>query len=443
MVKSYSSDKDMQNLDRTTPPPLHPVTDLRLAAPRQRTLPNGIPTFLFDNDKLDLIHIIVTIRTGVLYEQTKHTALFAYALLKESSPDRTSEEMSAFMDFYGAYLTVSETLDRTTMLLTVPKRNVTTVLPAVCRCMTSPHYREENIERYKQLKIKDLEYNSQKSDVRNTQLMLHTMFGDGHTAGQFSTRENLQSVTIEEIAAFHRSTFCSENLSLFVTGNLSGGTEACICDLFAQVRHGQAALSLPLIPMPADRSSVIAEEMSGSVQSSITLCMPCIGYMHPDRQGFSILSTVLGGYFGSRLMQNLRERNGYTYGVSSGSVYFGSQSLFIINSDVNAAHTQDALDACIEETERLRQMPVGNEELESACNYLLGEMLRSVENSVSYTKKYTFWHHHGTDEREFTETIRLIRSITAEKLQTLAQKYFECNNFTRIVVGKTDNLKSL
>lgn len=443
MVKYYSSDKIMQNLDRTIPPLLHPVTDLRLAAPRQRTLPNGIPAFLFDNNQLDLIHIIVSIRTGILYEQTKHSALFAYTLLKESSPDRTAEEMSAFMDFYGAYLTVSETLDKTTMLLTVPKRNVSTVLPAVFRCMTSPHYREENLERYKQLKIKDLEYNSQKSDVRNTQLMLHTMFGDGHTAGQFSTRENLQAVTTGDIEAFHRYTFISENLSLFVTGNLDGGTEACICDLFAQVRQGQAALPLTHITMPADHTPVIAEAMEGSVQSSITLCMPCIGYAHPDRQGFSILSTVLGGYFGSRLMQNLRERNGYTYGVSSGSVYFGSQSLFIINSDVNAAHTQDAIDACIEETERLRQEPVCDEELESARSYLLGEMLRGVENSVSYTKKYTFWHHHGTDEREFSETIRLIRSITAKQLQNLAQKYFESNNFTKIVVGKTDNIKSL
>lgn len=442
MAKYYSSDNSMQILDRTTPPPLHPVTDLRLTAPRKRTLTNGIPTFIFDNNQLELIHILVSIRTGILYEQTKHTALFAYALLKESSPDRTSEEMSAFMDFYGAYLTVSETLDKTTMLLTVPKRNVSAVLPAVFRCMTSPHYREENLERYKQLKIKDLEYNSQKSDVRNTQLMLHTMFGGGITAGQVSTRENLQAVTIRDIEAFHRNTFRAENLSLFVTGN-SDGVEACICDLFAQVRQGQAALPLAHIPMPADRTPVIAEEMPGCVQSSITLCMPCIGYTHPDRQGFSILSTILGGYFGSRLMQNLRERNGYTYGVTSGSVYFGSQSLFIINSDVNATHTQDALDACLEETERLRKMPVCDEELESARCYLLGEMLRSVENSVSYTKKYAFWHHHGTDEREFTETIRLIRNITPEQLRTLAQKYLECNNFTRIVVGKTDNLKSL
>ncbi len=443
MVKYYSSDNIMQQIDRTAPPPLNPVTDLRLTAPRQQTLPNGIPALLFDNSQLELIHIVVSIRTGILYEQTKHTALFAYALLKESSPDCTSDEMSAFMDFYGAYLTVSETLDKTTMLLTVPKRNVPTVLPKVYRCMASPYYREENLERYKQLKIKDLEYNSQKNDVRNTRLMLHAMFGDGLTAGQFSTRENLQAVTVQDIEAFHSNTFIAENLSLFITGNLDGDTEACICGLFAKVPHGQPALPLAHIQMPADRSPVIAEEMPGSVQSSITLCMPCIGYMHPDRQGFSILSTVLGGYFGSRLMQNLRERNGYTYGVSAGSVYFGGQSLFIINSDVNAEHTQDAVDACLEETERLRMTTISGEELESARNYLLGEMLRSVENSVSYTKKYSFWHHHGTDEREFTETIRLIRSISPEQLQSLAQKYFECNNFARIVVGKTDNLKPL
>jgi predicted Zn-dependent peptidase len=180
--------------------------------------------------------------------------------------------------------------------------------------------------------------------------------------------------------------------------------------------------------------------MPDSVQSSITLCMVKDGYNAPERRSFSFLSTITGGYFGSRLMQNLRERNGYTYGITAGSVYFGNQALFIINSDVNAEHTQAAIDACFEELKRLQEEPVGTEELESARNYLLGNMLRDVDNSVSYLKRYAFWHSFGLDETEFQQQIQAIRNTHADTLQQLAKKHFNYNNFTRIIVGNTTQL---
>ena len=140
-------------------------------------------------------------------------------------------------------------------------------------------------------------------------------------------------------------------------------------------------------------------------------------------------------------MQNLRERNGYTYGVSSGSVYFGNQSLFIINSDVNAAHTQAAVDACFEELQRLQEEPVGDEELETAHNYILGDMLRDVDNSVSYLKKYAYWNQYGLDEREFQSMIQAVKETDSTTLLYLAKKYFDYNKFTRIIVGDIRNLK--
>ena len=182
-------------------------------------------------------------------------------------------------------------------------------------------------------------------------------------------------------------------------------------------------------------SKVIFEKMPNSVQSSITLCPPMFGYTDDERKDFSILSTITGGYFGSRLMQNLREKNGYTYGISSGSVYFGNQSLFIINSDVNIKDTQAAINACFEELERLQQEPVGEEELESVKNYIVGDLLRDVENSVSYLKKYAFWNFHGLDEKEFQENMRHVHQVDAEKILFLSQKYFQHNKLTQVIVG--------
>lgn len=423
-------------LDRSTAPVQHAISEIHLPSPRKIELSNHIPLYIIDNDNLDLIHILLYLNVGILHEEQKHIALFTYALLKESSAAHSSNEMADLLDFYGAHFTISESLDKTVFSISVPKKNLPLILPIIVDFMLHPQYREENLTIYRKLKIKDLEYNSQKTDVRNTQLMLHAMFGGHRTAGQFSTPENFEAVTIPQMMEFHQKTFCAENISTFATGHIDADTEYVIRQLFEQIPHGEASAKISDISLPTDHTPVIFEKMSGSVQSSISLCQPLFGYTNAERRPFSILSTITGGYFGSRLMQNLRERNGYTYGVSAGSVYFGNQSLFIINSDVNIQHTQAAIDACFEELERLCQEPIGTEELDSVRNYILGEQVRDVENSVSYLKKFAYWHHFQLDESEFPTMLQSVRDISAEEIIFLAKKHFSYNKFTQIIVGE-------
>lgn len=422
-------------LNRSIAPNQHPISEIQLAKPRRLSLRNNIPFFIIDNGNLDLIHILIQLNVGILHEDQKHIALFTYALLKESSKDYSSNEIADLLDFYGTHYTVSESLDKTVVSISVPKKNVKKILPVILDFMSHPVYRETNLLVYKNLKIKDLEYNSQKTDVRNTQLMLHAMFGEDYTAGQFSTKENLQAVTIPQMTAFHQKTFCAENISLFATGNLDADLESFVCEEFGKIPSGEEASKIQNLPIPSDDTPIVFEKMENSVQSSITLCQPLMAYSDAERREFSILSTITGGYFGSRLMQNLREKNGYTYGVSSGSVYFGNQSLFIINSDVNIQNTQASINACFEELERLRSELVPEEELDSVRNYILGELLRDVENSVSYLKRLAYWHHHRLDESEFNAMIQIVRDITAEKILSLAKKYYPHNKFTQIIVG--------
>lgn len=422
-------------INRSIAPNQHPISEIQLAKPRRLSLRNNIPFFIIDNGNLDLIHILIQLNVGILHEDQKHIALFTYALLKESSKDYSSNEIADLLDFYGTHYTVSESLDKTVVSISVPKKNVKKILPVILDFMSHPVYRETNLLVYKNLKIKDLEYNSQKTDVRNTQLMLHAMFGEDYTAGQFSTKENLQAVTIPQMTAFHQKTFCAENISLFATGNLDADLESFVCEEFGKIPSGEEASKIQNLPIPSDDTPIVFEKMENSVQSSITLCQPLMAYSDAERREFSILSTITGGYFGSRLTQNLREKNGYTYGVSSGSVYFGNQSLFIINSDVNIQNTQASINACFEELERLRSELVLEEELDSVRNYILGELLRDVENSVSYLKRLAYWHHHRLDESEFNAMIQIVRDITAEKILSLAKKYYPHNKFTQIIVG--------
>ncbi len=425
------------HLDRSIAPERHPVTNISLVPPRRHDLPNGIPVFIIDNPTLDLIHLNIELSVGSLHETVKHALRFAYFLLKESSPRHTAAEMDGLLDFHGATYSVSVTLDRIQLKITIPKKTVPHILPAIFEFISSPTYREENLEIYKERKIKDLEYSSQKMDVRCSQLALHALFGDALAAGRFSTPETMRAVTIMQMETCHRTTFCAENMRIYATGNFDSTLERCIDELFGQTPHGTPAPRIHDLALFKESKPLIQEERPDSVQSSIMLCRPAVGFADPSRRDLTILSTLTGGYFGSRLMQRLREKEGYTYGAYADLTFFGNQSLFSISSDVNAQDTPAAVDACFEEMALLCQEPVGEEELSLVRRHIEGSLLRDVENSVSYMRKIAHWHARGLDEKEFQTMLRHVNDITAEQIQRLSKKFFEHNKFTQIIVGNT------
>lgn len=425
----------MAFLDRSTPPAPYPVTDITLTAPRRHILPNGIPLFVIDNPSLDLIHLTVEVSAGALHENQKHVLSFAYLLLKESSPKHNATEMDGLLDFYGATCSVSVTLESIKIKITFPKKNVADILPSIFEFLSTPHYREENLALYKSRRVKDLEYNSQKTNVRCSQLAKNALFGNEMAAGQFSTRENLMAVTIPQMEQSHQETFCAENIRMFATGNFDTELENCISQLFEQIPHGKRAAEIHDLTLFEGVSSPVFEQMPDSVQSSIMICRTGPGYCDEQRRPLTILSTLTGGYFSSRLMQRLREKDGFTYGVYSDLTYFGNQSLFSISSDVNVQHTQAAIDACFEELDRLCREPIPDEEVEMVKHYIEGSLLRRVENSVSYLKQYNDWQSYGLDEREFQRMLQQVNDITAEELMDLAKIFFEHNKFTQIIVG--------
>lgn len=420
--------------DRSTPPVIQPIDQIRLQPPTLQYLPNQIPFYIFPNEQLDLIHLLIRVKAGTLYERQKHLALFTYSLLKESSPRHSANEIAGLLDFHGTYYTVSQTLEWVNISVSVPKYKMAGILPLIFEFLSTPEYRDENLSLYRNIRIKDLEYNEQKTEFRATQLLLHAMFGDAVTAGQISTKELLSAITADQMKAYHQETFVAENITIFATGNLDDGLRQLLGDLFSRIPSGKAVPSFGPIALPTDRAPLILGTIPTAVQASINLGMPNIGYLDSDKRDFSILSTLLGGYFGSRLMQRLREKEGYTYGVSSGSVYFGSQSLFIIDSNVNAPDAEAAIQACFEEMQRMQDEPMPASELDAARNYIIGDMLRDVENSVSYMKKYAFWQSFGLSEEEFPTMMRHIREITPDRIQTLAKKYLSYNNFTQVIV---------
>ena len=426
----------MNNINRAIPPEIKPIEPFALPKPRRSTIANGIPVFYFDNPNLDLIHILLQVKTGSLYQPKKHACNFAYSLLKESSPNFSPEETSEKLDYYGTNVTVNVGMDNVQILISVPKNNLEHILPDVAEFLISPVYREKNLNILQDKEVKNLAYNEQKTDYCAWRIMWREMLGKTFpVVSTFTTTDTIRSVTTKDLLDFHRSSFCAENLTVFVTGNTDKTSEKLIEDMWRAVPNGIPAPELPIIPMPERPGEIFRQPMENCLQSSIVLCSLSMDFNDPERTAFSVLNTLTGNYFSSRLMQSLRERQGLTYGINSSSTFFGRQSVFAISSDVNAENTDRAVESCFEELQRLQNEPVSDEELDMVKNYMTGLQLRAADTTVNAMQKYAYWHRFGLDETEMFRYLTEIKKTTPEDILFLAKKHFSYTKFTQIIVG--------
>jgi len=435
-----------QKLDRKTPPRIHEFKSYELTPPIQflsssttkgtfvnKGLRYSVPYYFFFNPNLDLIHVLIKVKAGALYEPVKYLAHSTYQLLKESSANFSSHDMDDFLAFHGTTWKTHIFTQYITIRWIIPKRNFDKVFPVLWKTIAEPTFRNEDLQRFKESRIKDLEYNQAKFNYRATQLMFAEMFSADTPIGTILTKEQIGALTVEQLQNYHNQTFIENNIRFFITGNI----EDLMMRRFSDEKIPSNSYDLTVLrSYGLTKPCIKIEHKEGALQSSFILCKKNIGYTHDDRRNFEILSVLYGGYFGSRLMQNLREENGYTYGVFCNSLFYENESVFYIEADVMVEKTKVSINECFNEMLWLQNEQVNEEELSLVKSYMLGELLREVDGSVSYQKKYAYWNDFQLDEKEMQTMIDAIQNITPQMIQALAKQYLTPETFTTIVVGK-------
>lgn len=425
-------------LDRTTPPPFHNTENIHLNPQKEFRLDNGIPFFCFENPQLDLIHLVIKIKAGALYEPQKRISNFCYNLLKESHPKKKGEAFEAYLDYYGTALNITAGINEITVKIQFPKNNAEAIIPEIAKLFVAPKYRKENLERYRAKNIKDWEYNARKVDFRASQFMFHHFFGKDFVFGKILEKSDFEAINLQQLEDYRRRSCCAENIRMFLAGNVDDALVGLIFTHFSQIQHGErtAALRYDNATYHPDR---IHETWSDALQTAFVLCQPSPTFKDADIHRFRILNTLFCNYFGSRLMQNLRERNGYTYGIGGSPFYFDGGAVLSIDCEVNNKNAEAAIQACFDEMKRLQQEMVSDEELEIVRNYLFGSALRSIDGTVQYMQSYISWNDFGCNEERFYDYFETIKTISADDIHELANRYLREENFTVITVGNPNS----
>jgi len=424
-------------LDRKTPPRIHDAIEFEYKLPpvTEGRLDNGLPLYWLNAGVQDVVEIDWVFPAGIWYEQKQAVAQAAGGLIKNGTSKRTSHQIHEALEFYGANLKVSAGNDFSTITLYSLTKHLPQLLPIVFEIITDAVFPLEEVEIHKRNAIDRLLVSQRQSEFVANQQIDALLFGDEHPYGRYSKKEIIEAITREDLIAFYKNHYDLSRVKIFMSGNVAEQEVKWVNEVF-----GKAAITNnPLIeqsyqPVEATEKKHNLLNDPNGVQGAIRIGRLFPNRHHPDFAPMVVLNTLFGGYFGSRLMSNIREDKGYTYGIySSMSPYLNSGSL-IIHTEAGRDVLEAAVKEIYHEMDVLCNEKADDDELLLVKNYLLGNMLGDLDGPFSIMQRWRTLILNDMTEANFNRNINIYKTITVDELQTLAQKYLRATDYHEIVV---------
>ncbi|MFC3197531.1 M16 family metallopeptidase [Parapedobacter deserti] len=427
-------------LNRTLNPAHQPITGFDLIEPEKLTFPNGLEVFIFNRGDQDLVRIEWIM--GNVFAQEDHTLLNTTVceLLLEGTPTHTSKQIAEMVDFHGAFLVPEFGYDQSALTLYSLNKHLKHLLPLVKDILTHSVFPQKELDTYVRNNKQKLQVSLKKNAFVARRLLNKALFGDTRY-GFVPEVADYDAITRDALLTLFRRQYAPSNCTLIVSGRVTADVIAVLRQLFGDEWQGGGEPpfidTAPSFEPPTGRS--IVDERSDALQSAIRLGYQTIPRSHPDFPGLQVLNTLLGGYFGSRLMANIREDKGYTYTIGSGVVSLKHGAFFTIGSEVGVDVTASTLAEIEKEIDVLRNEPVAEAELALVKNYMMGAMLGSLENVFSHADKFKNVHFSGLGLEYYAYYTTVVNTITPEELRRIANTYLDYDKMVKVIVGRVVN----
>nr|MBP7509817.1 insulinase family protein [Prolixibacteraceae bacterium] len=262
------------------------------------------------------------------------------------------------------------------------------------------------------------------------------LFGNDYPYANTNKASDYDSLSRDLFVDFHKENYNPAKSKIIISGSYSDNTKLLLEKYFGDSCTDNVVKSLSEFTINSDKTRTHFVEKKDALQSAVRVGRLTINRDHPDFHGLNILVTILGGYFGSRLMSNIREDKGYTYGIGSTIITFPNAAYFLVATETGNEFCRAALNEIYYEMEKLQNEPVGEEELETVKNYLLGETLRSIDGVFALSGTFKSMLLMNNDFSNYAEFLKVLRDIKPEDLQKLAVKYLEVHKMYEVVAGK-------
>jgi len=420
-------------IDRTIAPAIQTIQRIDLPKPEKILLSNGIPVYITNLGTQEVMKLQVAIRAGRPFEDKQLASRTTTRLLREGTKRLNSAQIAEKFDFYGASLSLPTSLDYSSLVYYSMTKHFPKLIGLVTELLTQPIFPEKELNTFVENSQRRLQIDLTKNDVVAYRNVTELIFGKDHPYGYNSSAEKYKNIQQEDLIHHFKKNFHADHCTIFLSGKIDDTIINLLDQHLGQIPNGEKISSVfptPNMTTPKKMQFLLPD----SLQKAIRIGKRSITRAHPDYIGFMVVNTILGGYFGSRLMMNIREDKGYTYNIYSIQDSMQEDACFYIATEVGNDFLQPTLQEIYLEMDRLQTDLVGAEELEMVKNYLLGNMLNMVDGPFKVTNVVKTFVLENRSFEEFQQMVDLVRSISAKEIRDLAQKHLKKEDMWEVVV---------
>lgn len=410
-------------LDRTQAPASSRVTELNLPEPTVFKTSNGAQILVVEDDSAEIVYLEIILESGRWMENPFGVGYYASKLLSEGTSRFSSSELAEAFEIQGSYLQISPGLDHINIRLYALKKTFRDSLALLQHIFEEATFPQSEFERMRAIRFQEIKNQHSRNNQFASAKFQEAIFGPDHPYGKISTVENLSGITRDDIVSY-----AQENLwtrpTIILVGKLDNEVEL-VTDWVDSKTLSKPNVEEQLLAPTKDPISIFREN---STQASVRLGGMAIDKRHPDFHNLSITNMMFGGFFGSRLMKNIREKKGLTYGIYSQLAHLKNASYLVISAEVEQQNSALVINEIQQELSELSNQPPSKEEVDTVLNYTRGKLLASIDSTLSLVSIFKSQLLFNLEKDHQSKFLQALDKFEPKTASDMASKYLTITN---------------
>lgn len=416
-------------LDRTVPPVVHDVEDINVPIIDSTTI-NGINLYSCLESNTGTFKIELLTKGSQLYASTAALSQLSFRMLNEGTRNKSSTQLAESIDSLGSFFEITPGFDYSSVSIFGLAKYFQKNIQLLSEVIYESKFDHSNLESLKTKELDKLKLNLEKGSYISSINLRKSLFGSEHAYGKHLRSSEINSISVEQIKSFHSTRTC--DFDIYLSGNLPKNYKEIISKHFHSPENHALDQKLTL-PKSSEDTFHKNEKL---IQSSIKIGKRLFNRDHPDYFSFIVTNELLGGFFGSRLMKNIREEKGLTYGIHSALYPLLHSGYFLISTDVKAENQHETVDEIIKEINLLRNELVSVNELETVKNYMIGVFTNSFSSPFASIDKFKTLNSQGISLEFYQHYVSKVRNIDPKMIIDCANQFLSPESLTHSIAGK-------
>ena len=424
----------MNDLQRIQPP-VFPVEKVAIPEANSYVLNNGIPVYTIEAGTEDIMRLEFIFKAGQVKESMPLLASTCNMMLSEGSENYSSEELNGMLDYYGVFLNQYAEKDSAGIVMFFPSKQIQKVVELSKEILYHPVFPDPELNSLMKKRFRWYLVNREKVQNLAIDKFFESLFGKDHPYGRQVVEPDFENLSPSILSEFHNNYYTPENMTVVISGKIHNKTADLLNTHFGNIIPGEKKTGESVKLIKSDILKKVHISKPGMVQTAIRIGSATINKRHTDYPGLKILDAILGGYFGSRLMKNIREEKGYTYGISSSLSSLDLSGYKVISTEVGQKNCQKTIDEIHKEIKLLQTVLVKEEEMAVVRNYMSGEMVRMFDGPFALAESFRSVWEFGLDNSYYHRLAEKIKTIDCNEIIELARTYYNIDELYEITVG--------